>query len=126
MRLLVTDGAGFIGSNLCRRLVGEAHEALCVDNYSSGRRANVAPFTGHPRFGAMRHDVTCPLYVKLDPADILGSPAIPVFPPDDPHRRQPALARACAAIGWAPLMRLREGIARTVAFSSEAPANCAA
>ena len=65
-RVLVSGGAGFIGSHLCERLVGFGHEVLCVDNYFTGRRKNIEHLLLNPRFEAMRHDVTFPFYVEVD------------------------------------------------------------
>ena len=65
-RILVTGGAGFLGSHLCERLLNEGNEVLCVDNYFTGRRANIAHLLYNPRFEAMRHDVTLPLFVEVD------------------------------------------------------------
>ena len=65
-RILVTGGAGFLGSHLCDRLVEAGHDVLCVDNYFTGRRANVAHLIGNPRFEVMRDDVRFPLYVEVD------------------------------------------------------------
>ena len=62
-RVLVTGGAGFLGSHLCERLLGEGAEVLCVDNYFTGRRANIAHLLNNPMFEALRHDVTVPLFV---------------------------------------------------------------
>ena len=83
-RVLVTGGAGFLGSHLCDRLVGEGHEVLCVDNYFTGRRANVAHLLDHPRFELMRHDVTFPLYVEVDEIYNLACPASPIHYQYDP------------------------------------------
>lgn len=83
-RSLVTGGAGFIGSHLCRRLIERGEEVLCADNYYSGSRDNVAELLGHPRFEAMRHDVTFPLYVEVDRIYNLACPASPVH-----YRRDP-------------------------------------
>ena len=76
-RILVTGGAGFLGSHLCERLLAEGHEVLCVDNFFTGRRANVAHLLDHPRFELMRHDVTFPLYVEVDEIYNLACPASP-------------------------------------------------
>jgi len=65
-RILVTGGAGFIGSHLCRRLVAEGNDVLCVDNFYSGTRGNVTDLLGNPGFELLRHDVTFPLYVEAD------------------------------------------------------------
>ena len=83
-RILVTGGAGFLGSHLCDRLVGQGHEVLCVDNYFTGRRANVAHLLGRPGFELMRHDVTFPLYVEVDQIYNLACPASPVHYQSDP------------------------------------------
>ncbi len=83
-RILVTGGAGFIGSHLCERLLGEGHEVLCVDNYFTGRRANIAHLLSHGLFEAMRHDLTFPLYVEQDEIYNLACPASPVHYQFDP------------------------------------------
>ena len=83
-RVLVTGGAGFIGSHLCERLLGEGHEVLCVDNYYTGSRQNIAAFLPDARFEAMRHDVTFPLYVEVDEIYNLACPASPVHYQQDP------------------------------------------
>ena len=83
-RILVTGGAGFLGSHLCERLIGEGHEVLCVDNYFTGRRANVAHLLDSPGFELMRHDVTFPLYVEVDEIYNLACPASPIHYQFDP------------------------------------------
>ncbi len=83
-RVLVTGGAGFVGSHLCERLLGQGHEVLCVDNFFTGARANVAHLLGHARFELMRHDVTFPLYVEVDEIYNLACPASPVHYQFDP------------------------------------------
>lgn len=83
-RILVTGGAGFLGSHLCERLLDQGHEVLCVDNYFTGRRANVAHLAGHPAFEIMRHDVTFPLYVEVDEIYNLACPASPIHYQHDP------------------------------------------
>ena len=83
-RILVTGGAGFLGSHLCERLVAAGHDVLCVDNYFTGRRENVAHLIGHPRFEIMRHDVTFPLYVEVDEIYNLACPASPIHYQHDP------------------------------------------
>jgi len=83
-RILVTGGAGFLGSHLCERLIDAGHDVLCVDNYFTGRRDNVAHLIGHPRFEIMRHDVTFPLYVEVDEIYNLACPASPVHYQHDP------------------------------------------
>ncbi|MEM1159477.1 MAG: UDP-glucuronic acid decarboxylase family protein [Pseudomonadota bacterium] len=83
-RILVTGGAGFLGSHLCDRLVDAGHEVLCVDNYFTGRRMNVAHLLERPNFELMRHDVTFPLYVEVDEIYNLACPASPIHYQHDP------------------------------------------
>jgi UDP-glucuronate decarboxylase len=83
-RVLVTGGAGFIGSHLCARLLSDGHEVLCVDNFYTGRRANVAHLLANPRFELIRHDVCFPLYVEVDEIYNLACPASPIHYQHDP------------------------------------------
>jgi UDP-glucuronate decarboxylase len=83
-RVLVTGGAGFVGSHLCERLLAAGHDVLCVDNYYTGRRSNIEHLLSNPRFEAMRHDITSPLYVEVDEVYNLACPASPVHYQFDP------------------------------------------
>ena len=83
-RVLVTGGAGFLGSHLCDRLLARGHEVLCVDNFLTGQRANVAHLLGDARFELLRHDVTAPLEVEVDEIYNLACPASPVHYQHDP------------------------------------------
>ncbi|MBX3715052.1 MAG: SDR family oxidoreductase [Burkholderiales bacterium] len=83
-RVLVTGGAGFLGSHLCERLVADGHDVVCVDNFYTGTRENVLALHGHPRFEAIRHDVTFPLYVEVDEIYNLACPASPIHYQFDP------------------------------------------
>jgi UDP-glucuronate decarboxylase len=83
-RVLITGGAGFIGSHLCERLVGAGHEVLCVDNFYTGTRDNVANLLREPHFELLRHDVTFPLYVEVDEIYNLACPASPIHYQLDP------------------------------------------
>ncbi len=83
-RILVTGGAGFIGSHLCARLLAEGQEVLCVDNFYTGSRENLAPILNHPRFEFLRHDVTHPLFVEVDQIYNLACPASPIHYQFDP------------------------------------------
>ncbi|MEA2905401.1 MAG: UDP-glucuronate decarboxylase [Alphaproteobacteria bacterium] len=83
-RVLVTGGAGFIGSHLCDRLVRDGHDVLCVDNYFSGHRQNVFHLSGNKHFELLRHDVTFPLYVEVDDIYNLACPASPIYYQFDP------------------------------------------
>ena len=82
--ILVTGGAGFLGSALCARLLAQGHEVICVDNFFTGRRRNVEPLLAHPRFELLRHDVTFPLYVEVDEIYNFACPASPVHYQHDP------------------------------------------
>jgi UDP-glucuronate decarboxylase len=83
-KVLVTGGAGFLGSHLCERLVADGQEVLCIDNYFTGTRQNVANLLDHPRFELIRHDVTFPLYVEVDEIYNLACPASPIHYQHDP------------------------------------------
>jgi UDP-glucuronate decarboxylase len=83
-RILVTGGAGFLGSHLCQRLLADGHDVLAVDNYFTGRKDNIASLLAHPHFEAMRHDITFPLYVEVDAIYNLACPASPVHDQFDP------------------------------------------
>ncbi len=83
-RVLVTGGAGFLGSHLCDRLVDAGNEVLCVDNYFTGRRGNVAHLMEKPNFELIRHDVTFPLYIEVDEIYNLACPASPIHYQHDP------------------------------------------
>lgn len=77
-RVLVTGGAGFLGSHLCERLLADGSEVLCVDNFFTGARRNVEPLLDHKYFELMRHDVTFPLYVEVGEIYNLACPASPI------------------------------------------------
>lgn len=94
-RLLVTAGAGFIGSHLCDRLLRDEAEVLAVDNYITSRRANIAHLVSNPLFKVMRHDVT--------------------FPLDDPRQRRPNITKAKAIIDWKPMVVLEDSLKEAVA-----------
>ena len=83
-RAVVTGGAGFIGSHLCERLLDDGYDVLCVDNYYSSTKDNIAHLVDHPRFEVIRHDVTFPLYVEVDEIYHLACPASPIHYQRDP------------------------------------------
>ena len=83
-RILVTGGAGFLGSHLCERLLEGGNEVVCADNYFTGTRTNIAHLLANPRFEAIRHDVTFPLFVEVDEIYNLACPASPVHYQHDP------------------------------------------
>src|SRR5436305_1682126 len=83
-RILVTGGAGFLGSHLCERLISEGANVICVDNFFSGARSNIEHLTSHKRFEFVRHDVTFPLYLEVDEIYNLACPASPIHYQRDP------------------------------------------
>ncbi len=83
-RVLITGGAGFLGSHLCRRLLEEGNEVICVDNFFTGMRGNVSGLLDNPNFELIRHDVTFPLYVEVDEIYNLACPASPIHYQHDP------------------------------------------
>jgi UDP-glucuronate decarboxylase len=83
-RILVTGGAGFLGTHLCRRLLDEGHEVLCVDDFSTGMRRNIADLLDNKRFELLRHNVTFPLFVEVDQIFNLACPASPIHYQYDP------------------------------------------
>ena len=107
-RTLVTGGAGFIGSHLCRRLLAEGNDVLCVDNFYTGTRDNIADLLGNARFELMRHDVTFPLYVEVDEIYNLACPASPVHYQNDPvQTTKTSVHGAINMLGLAKRLRAR-------------------
>ena len=107
-RVLVTGGAGFIGSHLCERLLAMGHEVLCVDNYFTGRRANIAHLLQDRRFETMRHDITFPLYVEVDRIFNLACPASPIHYQHDPvQTTKTSVHGAINMLGLAKRLRAR-------------------
>jgi len=83
-RILVTGGAGFLGSHLCERLLARGDDVICIDNFFTGTRDNLAPMLGNPHFEVIRHDVTFPLYLEIDEIYNLACPASPIHYQFDP------------------------------------------
>jgi len=83
-RIIVTGGSGFIGSHLCERLLSDNNEVICVDNFFTGNRANIAHLLGDPNFDVIRHDITFPLYIEADQIYNLACPASPIHYQHDP------------------------------------------
>src|SRR5579864_5997849 len=107
-RVLVTGGAGFIGSHLCRRLLAEGCEVLCVDNFYTGTRMNVDELLSHPKFELLRHDVTFPLYAEADEIYNLACPASPVHYQFDPvQTTKTSVVGAINMLGLAKRVRAR-------------------
>ena len=82
--ILVTGGAGFIGSHLCRQLLAMGNQVLCLDNFLSGRKQNILPLFGNPGFELLRHDITFPIYLEVDQIYNLACPASPIYYQKDP------------------------------------------
>ena len=107
-KILVTGGAGFLGSHLCERLLSEGHEVLCVDNFYTGTRRNVQHLLSNPRFEVMRHDVTFPLYVEVDEIYNLACPASPVHYQFDPvQTTKTSVLGAINMLGLAKRLRIK-------------------
>jgi UDP-glucuronate decarboxylase len=107
-RILVTGGAGFLGSHLCDRLLQEGMDVLCVDNFFTGTKANVSHLLGNPRFELMRHDITFPLYVEVDDIYNLACPASPVHYQHDPvQTTKTSVHGAINVLGLAKRLRAR-------------------
>jgi len=83
-RILVTGGAGFLGSHLCDRLIADGHDVLCADNFFTGDKSNIEHLVGEPRFELLRHDITFPLFVEVDEIYNLACPASPIHYQHDP------------------------------------------
>ena len=106
-RILVTGGAGFIGSHLCEKLIELGHEVLCVDNFYTGTRRNIMHLFGNPAFEVLRHDVTFPLYVEVDQIFNLACPASPVHYQHDPvQTTKTSVAGALNMLGLAKRLRI--------------------
>ena len=106
-RVLVTGGAGFLGSHLCDRLIEAGHEVLCVDNFYTGTRRNIGHLLDNPSFEVMRHDVTFPLYVEVDQIYNLACPASPVHYQHDPiQTTKTSVAGAINMLGLAKRLRI--------------------
>jgi len=107
-RILVTGGAGFLGSHLCERLLADGHEVLCVDNYFTGSRHNIIHLMDNPDFELLRHDITWPLYVEVDQIYNLACPASPVHYQFDPvQTTKTSVLGAINMLGLAKRLRVR-------------------
>jgi len=107
-RILVTGGAGFIGSHLCAKLLNEGHEVLCADNYFTGSRSNIHALLDNPSFEAIRCDITFPLYVEVDEIYNLACPASPVHYQHDPvQTTKTSVMGAINMLGLAKRLRAR-------------------
>lgn len=106
-RILITGGAGFIGSHLSEKLLAEGNEVVCVDNFFTGSKSNVEHLFGNPRFEILRHDVTFPLYVEVDQIYNLACPASPVHYQHDPvQTTKTSVVGAINMLGLAKRLRI--------------------
>jgi UDP-glucuronate decarboxylase len=106
--VLVTGGAGFLGSHLCDRLIAAGHDVVCVDNFFTGTKRNIEHLIGHPRFELVRHDVTFPLYIEVDEIYNLACPASPVHYQHDPvQTTKTSVHGAINMLGLAKRLRCR-------------------
>jgi UDP-glucuronate decarboxylase len=107
-RVLVTGGAGFLGSHLCERLIAEGNDVLCVDNYFTGSKDNVAALFANPHFELLRHDVCFPLYVEVDEIYNLACPASPIHYQHDPvQTTKTSVSGAINMLGLAKRLRAK-------------------
>jgi UDP-glucuronate decarboxylase len=107
-KVLVTGGAGFLGSHLCGRLIGLGQDVLCVDNFFTGDKSNISHLVGHPRFEVLRHDITFPLYVEVDRIFNLACPASPIHYQFDPvQTTKTSVHGAINMLGLAKRVRAR-------------------
>lgn len=112
-RVLVTGGAGFIGSHLCERLLDDGAEVLCVDNFYSSTRRNIHHLLANPRFELLRHDITFPLYVEVDEIYHLACPASPVF-----YQRDPVQTTKTSVIGSINMLGLAKRVGAPILLTS--------
>ena len=112
-RVLVTGGSGFIGSHLCERLLDDGFDVLCVDNYYSSTKDNIAHLTDNPRFELLRHDVTFPLYVEVDQIYHLACPASPIH-----YQRDPVQTTKTAVHGSINMLGLAKRTGARILFTS--------
>jgi UDP-glucuronate decarboxylase len=112
-RILVTGGAGFLGSHLCERLVADGHHVICADNFFTGTHGNIAHLAGRPNFEVIRHDITFPLYVEVDAIYNLACPASPVH-----YQRDPVQTTKTSVHGAINMLGLAKRVKATILQAS--------
>ena len=113
MRTLITGGAGFLGSHLCERLLNDGHEVICLDNFFSGARANVAHMLGNPRFELVRHDIVEPILLEVDRVFHLACPASPVH-----YQYNPVKTIKTSVLGTINMLGLAKRVRARILLSS--------
>ena len=117
--VLVTGGAGFLGSHLCERLLSEGHEILCLDNFFTGSKRNIEHLLDHRDFELIRHDVTFPLYVEVDEIYNLACPASPIHYQHDPvQTTKTSVHGAINVLGLAKRLRAKSSRLLPVKFTA--------
>ena len=107
-RILVTGGAGFIGSHLCKRLLDQGNEVICLDNFFTGRRRNIVPLLSNPYFEVMRHDICLPTFIEVDQIYNLACPASPVnYQRDSVQTVRTSVLGAINVLGMAKRLNVR-------------------
>jgi UDP-glucuronate decarboxylase len=112
-RILVTGGAGFLGSHLCERLVADGHHVICADNFFTGTHANIAPLMTAGNFEVIRHDVTFPLYIEVDAIYNLACPASPIH-----YQRDPVQTTKTSVHGAINMLGLAKRVKATILQAS--------
>jgi len=115
-RILVTGGAGFLGSHLCERLVEEGNEVICLDNYYTGSKNNIFNLMNNESFELLRHDICFPLYVEVDEIYNLACAASPIHYQYDPKQRKPYISIAKEKINWEPKISLINELKQTINY----------
>ena len=112
-RVLVTGGAGFLGSHLCNRLIDQGEDVICLDNLFTGRKDNIRHLLGHPNFEFIRHDITEPIYIEVDQIYNMACPASPVH-----YQYNPIKTAKTSVIGVLNMLGLAKRVKATILQAS--------
>ncbi len=112
-RILVTGGAGFLGSHLCNRLIDQGEDVICMDNLFTGRKDNIRHLLGHPNFEFIRHDITEPIYIEVDQIYNMACPASPVH-----YQYNPIKTAKTSVIGVLNMLGLAKRVKATILQAS--------